>query len=88
MIAISLSAVALAIWVYLVFARGGFWLCRERDDTREPLPAVLPQIAVVVPARNEFGVPQTESFELREAPQRLQPGIAETAVVHVQRFEP
>src|SRR6201988_2870922 len=53
MIAMSLAAVALAIWVYLVFARGGFWLCRERDDAREPLPAVLPQIAIVVPARNE-----------------------------------
>jgi len=53
MIALSLSALALAIWVYLVFARGGFWLCRERDDGRKPLPAVLPQIAIVVPARNE-----------------------------------
>lgn len=53
MIAVSLSAVALATWIYLVFARGGFWLCRERDDTREPLSAVPPQIAVIVPARNE-----------------------------------
>ena len=53
MIAPLLAAVALAIWVYLVFARGGFWLCRERDGAREQLPAVLPQIAIVVPARNE-----------------------------------
>ena len=53
MIAVSLSAVALAIWVYLVFARGGFWLCRERDGAREPLPTALPQITIVVPARNE-----------------------------------
>jgi hopene-associated glycosyltransferase HpnB len=53
MIAVSISAVALAIWVYLVFARGGFWLCRERDNARAPLPAVMPQLAVVVPARNE-----------------------------------
>ena len=53
MIAVSISAVALAIWVYLVFARGGFWLCRERDNARAPLPAVMPQVAVVVPARNE-----------------------------------
>jgi hopene-associated glycosyltransferase HpnB len=53
MIAFSLAAVALVIWVYLVFARGGFWLCRERDNMREPPPAVLPQIAIVVPARNE-----------------------------------
>ncbi|MGB9369489.1 MAG: glycosyltransferase [Xanthobacteraceae bacterium] len=53
MIAVLLAALAFAIWVYLVFARGGFWLCRERDNTREPLPAVPPQIAIVVPARNE-----------------------------------
>src|ERR1043165_4590017 len=53
MIALSVSTVALGIWVYLVLARGGFWLCRERDDARAPLPAVLPQVAIVVPARNE-----------------------------------
>ena len=53
MIAGVLSAVALVAWVYLVFARGGFWLGRERDDATEPLPAALPQVAAVVPARNE-----------------------------------
>jgi hopene-associated glycosyltransferase HpnB len=53
MIAISISALALAVWIYLVLARGGFWLCRERDDVRAPLPAVPSQIAVVVPARDE-----------------------------------
>src|SRR5436190_3933807 len=53
MIAEVLSGLALATWIYLVFARGGFWLCRERDDAREPLPSVLPQLAVVVPARDE-----------------------------------
>jgi len=53
MVALLLAGMALAIWVYLVFARGGFWLCRERDNVREALPAVLPQIAIVVPARNE-----------------------------------
>jgi hopene-associated glycosyltransferase HpnB len=53
MIAGVLSGVALVAWLYLVFARGGFWLCRERDDAREPLPAVLPHVAVVVPARDE-----------------------------------
>src|ERR1041385_7980946 len=53
MIAGVLSGVALVAWVYLVFARGGFWLGRERDDAREPLPAELPQVAIVVPARDE-----------------------------------
>ncbi|MEJ0075362.1 MAG: glycosyltransferase [Alphaproteobacteria bacterium] len=53
MIAFFVSALALAIWVYLVFARGGFWLGRERDDSSPPRPAAPPKIAIVVPARNE-----------------------------------
>ena len=53
MIAVTLAALALAIWLYLVFARGGFWLGRERDDANPPSPAVPPQVAIVVPARNE-----------------------------------
>src|SRR4029079_3603417 len=27
----AIAALALAIWLYLVAGRGGFWLCRERD---------------------------------------------------------
>jgi len=53
MIVFSISALALAVWIYLVFARGGFWLGRERDETNPPRPAVPPSIAIVVPARNE-----------------------------------
>src|SRR5438067_1601305 len=53
MIAVTLASVALAAWLYLVFARGGFWLGRERDDGQPALPAVLPQVVIVVPARNE-----------------------------------
>jgi hopene-associated glycosyltransferase HpnB len=55
MIALALSAVALATWVYLVFARGLFWLGRERDDTAVRRPADPPSVAIVVPARNEAG---------------------------------
>jgi hopene-associated glycosyltransferase HpnB len=53
MIALALSAVALAIWIYLVFARGLFWLGRERDGTPAMRPADPPSVAIVVPARNE-----------------------------------
>jgi hopene-associated glycosyltransferase HpnB len=52
-IALGLAALSLAVWVYLVFARGGFWLGRERDDGAIVLPATLPGVAIVVPARNE-----------------------------------
>ena len=53
MIAVSLATLALAGWVFLVFARGGFWLGRERDDANVSLPAVSPPVVIVVPARNE-----------------------------------
>src|ERR1044072_3781536 len=53
MMTLFTSALALAIWIYLVFARGGFWLGRERDDSHPPRPEVPPKVAIVVPARNE-----------------------------------
>jgi len=46
------AAVALAIWVYLVFARGGFWLAGERERGA-PAPAVWPEVVAVIPARDE-----------------------------------
>jgi hopene-associated glycosyltransferase HpnB len=55
MIAGVVSGVALVAWVYLVFARGLFWLGREHDGTAPVRPAQLPQVAIVVPARNEAG---------------------------------
>ena len=49
------GAASLAIWLYLLLARGGFW--RMRPD---PLPAALhtpaPSVTAVVPARNEADV--------------------------------
>jgi hopene-associated glycosyltransferase HpnB len=53
MISDVIAAVALAIWTYLLCARGGFWLCRERDDTVPAAPPRWPRVAAVVPARNE-----------------------------------
>ena len=56
-LATVLGVLALAIWLYLLVARGGFWLARERDD-REALaqPARWPSVVAVVPARNEADV--------------------------------
>jgi hopene-associated glycosyltransferase HpnB len=54
-----LAATALAVWLYLLFARGAFWRCTERDDwtpgklAERPKLAEWPCVAVVVPARNE-----------------------------------
>ena len=52
-----LGLVAVAIWLYLLSARGGFWLARDRDDRESfPDPARWPSVVAVVPARNEADV--------------------------------
>ena len=58
MIALTLIAgVALAAWIYLILARGLFWLARETDDAdTPPEPAVWPAVVAIVPARNEADV--------------------------------
>src|SRR2546423_1547617 len=48
-----LAGAALVVWLYLLFARGGFWRCRERDDWQAGRPTQSPSVAIVVPARNE-----------------------------------
>jgi hopene-associated glycosyltransferase HpnB len=53
-----IAAVVLAIWLYLIAARGGFWRAAERDDSivlLTPSSAVTrwPAVTAVVPARDE-----------------------------------
>jgi hopene-associated glycosyltransferase HpnB len=46
----------LVIWLYLIAARGGFWLAAERDDDgagRGTADAPWPAVAAVIPARDE-----------------------------------
>jgi len=53
-VAIDLAAsMVLAIWLYLVAARGRFWLARERDDGTPSGRGAWPPIAAIVPARDE-----------------------------------
>jgi hopene-associated glycosyltransferase HpnB len=53
MVLTAIAALALAIWLYLICARGGFWLCRERDDILPAAPSRWPRVTAVIPARNE-----------------------------------
>jgi hopene-associated glycosyltransferase HpnB len=55
MLTVGIAALALAAWLYLVFGRGAFWRCAERDDWTAAPPAAWPRLAVVIPARNEAG---------------------------------
>ena len=58
-----IAVAVLGCWLYLIAARGGFWLSSVRDDSRHPLQAPFPQapfpqaswpaVIAVVPARNE-----------------------------------
>src|ERR1035438_5325333 len=51
----TIAAASLAIWLYLVLARGAFW--RMRPDVRHPaLQVPAPSVTAVVPARNEADV--------------------------------
>jgi len=59
-IELIVAILALAIWLYLLLFRGGFWLGRE-TDTRAPPPLARgvepsPRVVAVVPARNEANV--------------------------------
>ena len=53
MITVSVASIVLAIWLYLIVARGAFWLNTERDEPAPPTPTSWPRIVAVVPARNE-----------------------------------
>jgi hopene-associated glycosyltransferase HpnB len=50
---IAVASIALAVWLYLLLARGAFWRCAERDDWASAPLAAWPRVAAVVPARNE-----------------------------------
>jgi hopene-associated glycosyltransferase HpnB len=50
---IVVASIALVIWLYLLWARGAFWRCGERDDSAPAALTVWPRVAAIVPARNE-----------------------------------
>ncbi len=56
----ALSALSLAIWLYLLLLHGRFWWADQRLDRPDPEsgdPAAgWPQVVAVVPARNEADV--------------------------------
>ncbi|RTL49683.1 MAG: glycosyltransferase [Bradyrhizobiaceae bacterium] len=53
-LSLVLAALALAIWIYLLLGRGGFWLTPKYDDLQpQPAAASWPPLVAVVPARNE-----------------------------------
>jgi hopene-associated glycosyltransferase HpnB len=59
MITVAVSLVPLAIWAYLLFGRGRFWLWGERDDSAAAANKVRneadawPSVVAIIPARDE-----------------------------------
>ncbi len=56
--AVIFGFLPLAVWLYLLLARRGFWLLRERDTNPVTEPVRWPSVVAVVPARNEADVIQ------------------------------
>ena len=52
----AICFLSFAIWMYLLIARGGFWLARERNHRSIAEPAKWPSVVAVVPARDEADV--------------------------------
>lgn len=52
----ALAALSLAIWIYLVWFRAGFWRCDQRLSLDAAAPAQWPAVVAVVPARDEADV--------------------------------
>src|SRR5882724_9418863 len=64
---VVVACVALAVWLYLLAARGAFWRCAERDDWEATPLQRWPRVAAVVPARNEAdGIGQSVGALLRQ----------------------
>jgi len=55
---LSVAGLALAIWIYLILFRGGFWRLAEHDARDPPAadPQPWPPVVAVVPARDEADV--------------------------------
>jgi hopene-associated glycosyltransferase HpnB len=49
---IWLASLSLGVWLYLIFARGGFWLGAEREEGA-PAAEAWPDVVAVIPARDE-----------------------------------
>jgi hopene-associated glycosyltransferase HpnB len=74
-----LALFAFALWLYLLAARGGFWLASQRDDRPELAgPTAWPPVTAVIPARDEAA---SIACCLRSVLGQDYPGVLEVVVV-------
>lgn len=69
----AMGGLSLAVWLYLLLARGGFWRTRERAAAHPPDQGAWPDVIAIVPARNEAEViaRSLESLLAQDYPGRL-----------------
>ncbi len=57
MIATAVALLSLAVWAYLLFGRGWFWRCAEREDSvpvaSDAKLSTWPAVVAIIPARDE-----------------------------------
>ncbi len=61
---LAISALSLAIWLYCVFLRGGYWRSNVTDRIVSQAPKAWPHVVAVIPARNEAEVIATSLTSL------------------------
>lgn len=62
------ASLSLFVWVGLILLRGGFWRANQRISSRVDHPSKWPEVAAVIPARDEAGgVAQTVRSLLQQS---------------------
>ena len=69
----GIGLLSLAVWLYLIALRGGFWRAGERLNAAGSAPPVWPAVVAIVPARDEAAVigPAVMSLLAQDYPGRL-----------------
>ncbi len=69
----GIGILSLAIWLYLIALRGGYWRASERLSKTHAAPPAWPAVIATVPARNEVDVigPAITSLLTQDYPGRL-----------------
>src|SRR4051794_31931730 len=79
MAGLIIATLALAVWVYLMTARGGYWLAGERDERAQPSPpGSWPRVTAVIPARDEV---ETIGTTIRSLLRQAYPGAFSIVLV-------
>ena len=76
-----IASMVLALWLYLIAARGGFWRAAQRDDDLAARDGPWPAVTAIIPARDEAEcVSETVGSLLRQN----YPGLFEVILVDDQ----